>query len=157
MTPQNYPMGSKTNSDGPQRTPVCRLRSLDAWTWGYYSHVLIPKIQWKQCITAAEPALTYCEHMQTASLARKSFSWCISRWVIPFIRSKSTKNCTFFGFRKVGPFHFTKRLQLSYAAAPKPGTHTLFSEQHSAKGRRRTIPWGLKWTLIVPRKRQFVP
>jgi hypothetical protein len=23
MAPQNYPMGSKMNSDGPQRTPVC--------------------------------------------------------------------------------------------------------------------------------------
>ena len=39
MTPQNYPMGSKTNSDGPQRTPVWPLRSLDAWIRGNYSHV----------------------------------------------------------------------------------------------------------------------
>ena len=30
MTSQNYPMGSKMNSDGPQRTPVCPPMSQDA-------------------------------------------------------------------------------------------------------------------------------
>ena len=31
MTSQNYPMGSKMNSDDPQRTLVCPSRSQDAW------------------------------------------------------------------------------------------------------------------------------
>ena len=31
MTSQNYPTGSKMNSDGPQRTPVGPPRSEDAW------------------------------------------------------------------------------------------------------------------------------
>ncbi len=38
MTSQNYPMGSKMNSDGPQRTPVCPSRSHDAWIRVNISH-----------------------------------------------------------------------------------------------------------------------
>ena len=36
--PHNYPMGSKMNSDGLQRTPVCPLRSQDAWVRVNQSH-----------------------------------------------------------------------------------------------------------------------
>ena len=42
-------------------------------------------------------------------------------------------------------------------SSAQPGTHTWFPEQLSAKWRRRTIPWGLKWTLMAPRERQFAP
>ena len=66
MTSQNYPMGSKMNSDGPQRTPVepqgQKMRGI-----GKITAILpIPKIQWKKWITATEPAVTYCKQMQTA-------------------------------------------------------------------------------------------
>ena len=51
----------------------------------------------------------------------------------------------------------TESLKLYYAAALKPGTKNWFPEQLSSKWRRRTIPWGLKWTLMAPRERQFAP
>ena len=57
----------------------------------------------------------------------------------------------------VVPFPSTERTQLYYVAAPKLGTHTWFPEQLSAMWRRSTVPWGLKWTLIAPRERQFAP
>ena len=57
----------------------------------------------------------------------------------------------------VVPFPGTERTQLYYVAAPKLGTHTWFPEQLSAMWRRSTVPWGLKWTLIAPRERQFAP
>ena len=38
MTSQNHPMGSKMNSDGPQRTLVCPSRSQDAWMRVNNSH-----------------------------------------------------------------------------------------------------------------------
>ena len=50
-----------------------------------------------------------------------------------FIRSDSSNSCTFNGSRKVTPFPGTELIQLYYAAAPKPGTHTWFQEQLSAK------------------------
>ena len=58
---------------------------------------------------------------------------------------------------RLGHFHVRERLQLYYAAAPKPGTRTQFPEELSAKYRRETIPWGLKWTLMAPRERKFAP
>ena len=66
MTSQNYPMGSKMNSDGPQRTPVCPPRSQDAWIRVNNSHFSYTKNTVKKWITATEPAVTYCKQMQTA-------------------------------------------------------------------------------------------
>ncbi len=56
-------------------------------------------------------------------------------------------------------FHFPvlSVWKLYYVDAPKPGTHTWFPEQLSAKWHLRTIPWGLKWTPMAPRERQFAP
>ncbi len=66
MTSQNYPMGSKMNSDGPQKTPVCPSRSQDAWIRVNNSHFSYSKNTVKKWITATEPAVTYCKQMQTA-------------------------------------------------------------------------------------------
>ena len=64
MTSQNYPMGSKMNSDGPQRTPVCPSRSQDAWIRVNNRHFSYTKNTVKKCIAATEPAVTYCKQMQ---------------------------------------------------------------------------------------------
>ena len=67
ITSQNDSMGFKVDSDGPQRTPVCPLRSQDAWVRVNQSHFAHNKkysdTKW---ITATEPTITYCPQMQTA-------------------------------------------------------------------------------------------
>ena len=155
MTPQNYPKGSKMNSKGPQKTPVIPQRSQDAWIRVNNSHFSYTKNSVKK--------MNY-GHWTGCNLLQTDAGGIISPAIF-FIVHKAKGNSIFLKriHRQQHIIRFQKgsviSLYWAYTAvlcsSAQPGTHTWFPEQLSAKWRRRTIPWGLNWTLMALRERQL--
>ena len=145
------------NSDGPQRTPVCPSWSQDAWIRVNNSHFSYTKNTVKK--------MNY-GHWTGCNLLQTDAGGIISPDIL-FIVHKAKVNSIYMqqSLPQLHIIRFQKDSAISlywaYTAvlcsSARPGTHPWFPEQLSAKWRRRTIPWGLKWTLMAPRERQFAP
>ena len=157
MTSQNYPMGSKMNSDGPQRTPVCPSRSQDAWIRVNNRHFSYTKNTVKKMNYGH---WTGCNLLQTdaGGIISPDILFIVHKAKVNSIYMKqSLPQLHIIRFQKDSAISLYWAYTAVLCSSAQPGTHPWFPEQLSEKWRRRTIPWGLKWTLMAPRERQFAP
>ena len=157
MTSQNYPMGSIVNSDGPQRMPVCPLRSQDSRIRVKYRLFPIGKNTVKKMsyghwtgynlLPTGSDGITSPDIVSIVHKVKCKTIYL--KLIVPLLRIIRSQ--------KDSVISRTESIKLYYAAALKPGTKNWFPEQLSSKWRRRTIPRGLKWTLMAPRERLFAP
>ena len=147
------------NSDGPQRTPVCPPMSQDACVRVNNSHFYHTKNTVKK---------TNYGHWTGCNLLPTDSDGIISPDIICMVhktKGKSIYSKQFFAQLHI--IRFQKGSAISRYWVYKVVLYCSAQTRHSylfprgaqipKKGCNRTIPWGLKWSLMNPRERQSAP